>query len=73
LGDEFAIEEVKQQTLGLDGIPGEFWKVFWRQKKTVNLLTTFLNKIKEEGTVPSEWNIAIVWAVYKRNGSVHDI
>jgi hypothetical protein len=28
LGDEFAIEEVKQQTLGLDGIPGEFWKVF---------------------------------------------
>jgi hypothetical protein len=41
--------------------------------KECKLLTTLFNKHKEDGSVPNEWKIAIIWQIYKGKSSVDDI
>jgi hypothetical protein len=56
----------------LDVIPGEFWKLFWREGKNVYLLTRLLDTVTHEDIIPSEWKIAITRRIHNMKGREYD-
>ena len=61
----------KKRACGPDEVPAEYWQTIAETEDGLTWLTRLCNQCWEGETMPSDWHIAIVTALYKK-GSVED-
>jgi hypothetical protein len=63
--EEFILKTKNNKLTGYEGISPKLWKIFCTVRDGIETLTNMFNTIKSEKEFPLDWEISIIYSIYK--------